>query len=175
MLNPIMKNAQKQYFWWIGNRTAPNKRVLLYFFPKDSDNASGEFSTEMEPLAKWGQRSPAPLLTARCFYRPWKATAQFKHDYPHPIVTAHSRHSGSAFSQARSILQETDNAVWPYQYTNVTEGNYLNCERNKRSGILRVTFLNLWITLEFLLHQHLTCREACSTFWSRVGTHPFLL
>lgn len=32
MLNLIMKNAQKKYFWWIGNRTAPNKRALIYFF-----------------------------------------------------------------------------------------------------------------------------------------------
>lgn len=53
MLNLIMKNAQKQYFWWIGNRTALNKRALMHFYPKThSDNASGGFWTETKPQAK---------------------------------------------------------------------------------------------------------------------------
>lgn len=63
---------------------------------------------------------PLPLLQPNIFIGLEKNTAQFKHSYQHLIVTAHYKHSRSAFSQARSTLQETDNAVWPYQYANIT-------------------------------------------------------
>lgn len=168
MLNLIMKNAQKQYFWWIGNRTALNKRALIYFYPKThSDNSSVGFWTEMKPQAKMRSVVSCSPCYSPIFVLTLKAQHTAQAQLPACAATAHRQHSRSSSSRPEALCR-TQILVCCLT-TPICKhylGNYLNYEWKKKcSSILQVRVLYPWIFSELLLHQQVTCRKFCSIFW----------
>lgn len=168
MLNLIMKNAQKQYFWWIGNRTALNKRALIYFYPKThSDNASGGFWTETKPQAKMRSvvsrspsSSPILLLTLKIQHSPSTASNMC---LPQPTTSTAGAlpPKPEALCRTQILVCCLTTPKWKHYLGQLFK---LWVEKKCRS-ILKVRFLCSWIFSEFLFQQQVTCRKVCSIFW----------